>query len=792
MIMKTNNSERGADARRGNVRNEANQGRLPHRSSYFARHFQCPALWVTVAALLLGLLGGAGIARADGLIVIDNPPEPRPGHFSFAPLEVVYHRVTVEIKDQVAITTVDQEFYNPNGRQLEGTYLFPLPAGAHIDQFSMDVNGEMTEAELLDAAKARAIYEEIVRRHRDPALLEYVGRDVFKARIFPIEPNSKKQVKLKYTQLLTDDSGLVEYTYSLNTEKFSAAPLKDVSIKVDLSCSQPIKSIYSPSHAIDIRRDGNQRAVIGYEEKDVRPDTDFKLIFSHAPKEIGLDVLSYQAGTEDGYFMLLASPGLDDVKEKVQNRDICFVIDTSGSMAGPKLDQAKKALLFCLANLNEGDRFEIIRFSTESESLFGKLTAAEPANVEAARDFVNAMKPIGGTAIQDALLKASSLPGAQEAPFTVIFLTDGQPTIGETDEEKLIGSLTTLMSRDLTRVFSFGIGTDINTQLLDRISGETRAFTQYVLPEEDIEVKVSNFYTKIKSPALTNVKFDFTGEVRIKEIYPAAMSDLYKGQTLVAFGRYSPGKPNAAIRLTGTLNGEAREFVTDVKLAENDTANAFIPRLWAVRRVGWLLDEIRLRGETTELKDEVVRLARDHGIVTPYTAYLIIEDEEARRVPLAQRTMREFESDAASRAGAEEVYDSARLGARQEKSGRRAVENSAAAQSLKEADNEGVLRKRDSILSMPKSVNASPSDGYRNAMDYNQQVRAVNGKTFYQNGATWTDSASQAQKNLKRREVQFNSGEYFALLDSHPLLAQWLSLGSEIDVVMDDVLYVIR
>src|SRR3954469_13046550 len=191
-------------------------------------------VWASVIAVaVLAMLGPA--PRGDGFIVINAPsgvvPVPH-GHFSFAPLEVSFHHVSVDIKDQVAVTNVDQEFVNPNSQQLEGTYLFPLPAGAHIDKFSMDINGKMQEAELLPADKARAIYEDIVRRHRDPALLEYIGRDTFKVRIFPIEANGKKHVKIQYTQLLKSDAGIVEYTYPLNTEKFSARPLREVSVKV--------------------------------------------------------------------------------------------------------------------------------------------------------------------------------------------------------------------------------------------------------------------------------------------------------------------------------------------------------------------------------------------------------------------------------------------------------------------------------------------------------------------------------------------------------------------------------
>src|SRR6478609_5395587 len=254
---------------------------------------------VLLGLLVVMMLAAMGPgARGDGFIVINAPsgvvPVPQ-GHFSFAPLEVSFHHVTVDIKDQVAVTNVDQEFVNPNSQQLEGTYLFPLPAGAHVDRFSMDINGRMQEAELLPADKARAIYEDIVRRHRDPALLEYIGRDTFKVRIFPIEANGKKRVKIQYTQLLKADTGLTEYTYPLNTEKFSARPLRDVSVKVNLETSEPLKSVYCPTHNVEIKRDGGNKAVAGFEDKNVRPDTDFKLIYSRETKDIGVNLMTYRS-----------------------------------------------------------------------------------------------------------------------------------------------------------------------------------------------------------------------------------------------------------------------------------------------------------------------------------------------------------------------------------------------------------------------------------------------------------------------------------------------------------------
>lgn len=753
--------------------------------------------WMGAAVLALA----SAPAFADGLIVIHNPPHSVPGHFSFAPLEVVHHRVDVEITDLVATTTIDQEFRNPGDQRLEGTYLFPLPPGAHIDKFSMDVNGKMMDAELLSADKARSIYEEIVRKARDPALLEYVGRGAFKVRIFPIEPRSRKPIRITYTQLLKSDSGLTEYVYPLNTEKFSSAPLKEVAVRIALKTKDPLKSVYCPTHNVEIRREGDRKAVIGFEGKDIRPDTDFKLIFTRTPNPLGMDLLTYKKEGEDGYFLLLASPGAVEPRS-AQPKDICFVLDTSGSMAGPKLEQARKAMRFCLANLNENDCFEIVRFSTEAEPLFNALRPATRANLDKAEAMVAAMKPMGGTAIAEALGKALSLRAGAAAdaaarPYLVIFLTDGLPTIGETSEDAIVSEVKKINTAH-TRIFAFGVGSDVNTHLLDRIAEETRAISQYVGAEEDLEVRLSNFYTKIKEPVLSGISLDVTTPgIRISQLYPRELPDVFNGDMLVVFGRYTGAGPSA-IKIGGLLGGQKREFVADVNFEERHTANTFIPRLWATRRVGWLLDEIRLRGESAELRDEATRLAREFGIVTPYTAYLIMEDESRRNVPVAMRNFQEMERDRAPRELAAKSFASVRAEAADERtrSGARAVYNAKAVQGLRYSWNEQQasfgdgLDKKAIAAATPGSAPASA--GYRVAQNYSQQSRVLNGRAFYQNGTQWIDSTAQGRKGLKQQKVIFNSDEYFALIRSNADAAAWLSLGNEVDVVIDDVLYQIR
>src|SRR5437660_1770790 len=277
----------------------------------------------------------------DGIVPPPWPlPRPRPGPwpvppprvYQFCALEVTRHQAEVRIQRQRAVTSIGQEFYNPNTQLIEGTFLFPVPKGAQIKKFAMEIDGKPVEAELMSADKARGIYEDIVRKLRDPALLEYAGQDVFKVRIFPIEPRARKRVSLSYTQLLKSDSGLVAYTCPLNTEKFSAKPIPDLSLKVEVETKRPLKSIYSPSHNVEVRRHGANRATIGYEAKDVKPDSDFQLFFAPEADDIGVNLMTYRTGSDEGYFLVLASPGIDAKETKVMQKDVAVVLDMSGMM----------------------------------------------------------------------------------------------------------------------------------------------------------------------------------------------------------------------------------------------------------------------------------------------------------------------------------------------------------------------------------------------------------------------------------------------------------------------------
>lgn len=585
-------------------------------------------LLASLFACVVALAALAPAARADGLIIVPPRPPDAP-HLRNIPLAVRSHKVTVQVSDRVAVTDVDQVFVNPNPRALEGTYLFPLPPGAAIDRFSMWVDGKELAAELLDAAKARDIYEGIVRQMRDPALLEYADRGLFKARIFPIEANGEKRVRIRYAELLTADSGTVAYRYPLATERFSSKPLESCTIDVTIEAASPVASVWSPSHKVDApvtTPGGSNRVRVGWEARNALPDRDFLLYWRPTAKDVGIAALAHRSAADaDGTFLLVLGPKPADDGTPVP-KDVVFVFDTSGSMAGPKMDQARAALRFCVRSLGAEDRFAIVPFATEPRPFAPALQGATPEARAAAEKFIDGLEARGGTAIDDALRTAFGYfpEGTAERPRFVVFMTDGLPTIGEPDPAKIVKNAVGA-ARD-ARLFVFGVGNDVNTKLLDTLSEDTRGTRDYVADAENIEVKVSNLWTKVSKPAMSDVTLRIDG-VAVSAIHPAKLPDLFHGGEILVAGRYA-GPGNAVVRLSGKVRGKPVEVVEELKFPESEAKHEFLPRLWAVRRVGFLLDEIRLRGESAEVKDEVVRLAKRFGIVTPYTSYLILEDSQ--------------------------------------------------------------------------------------------------------------------------------------------------------------------
>lgn len=592
---------------------------------------------------------GVLIIESDRPVPLPRPfphrrprPEPTPNY------SIKEFSIDAKVEDQIAQTQVTQVFVNNGSRQIEAAFVFPLPYDGAIDRLTFMVDGKEYEAELMAAEKARGIYEGYIRKNQDPALLEWMGRGLFRTSVFPIPAGAERKVTLRYSQVLRKDRNLTDYVFPLSTGQYSAKPIETLSFNVSLNSAGKLKSIYSPSHAVDIKRDGDHRAKVSFSANNAIPISDFRLYFDTSDKQVGASLLSYwPAGEEQGYFALLASPEIENRQVELVRKTVVLVVDRSGSMSGKKIDQAKEALRFVVNNLREGDLFNIVAYDSQVEVFKEELQKYNQESRVAALGFVENLFAGGSTNIDGALQTALKMVQSDDTPNYVVFLTDGLPTHGETNEMKIVENSKEVNDHN-ARVINFGVGYDVNSRLLDRLTVAHRGQSEYVRPDDDLEVHVSRLYSKISSPVMTGIELDFEFDEAValesgkpvNRMYPNPMPDLFQGEQLVLVGRYR--KDGAAkIRLSGSVGDkqETLEFGAEFR-SKSSTANyAFVEKLWAVRRVGEIIDQLDLNGQNDELVKELISLSIKHGILTQYTSFLA-DDQADSGIADGRRSMR--------------------------------------------------------------------------------------------------------------------------------------------------------
>jgi Ca-activated chloride channel family protein len=765
--------------------------------------FRIPHKIATVTTLgLIGLLAIGGQAqneRRPGWILPPQPIPPRPQLEQ--ELRLLNQSARVEINGGLAKTHLEQTFENTTGRTIEGTYTFPLPSGAAVSGFAMTVNGKRVEAEILEGDKAREIYTGIVQKMRDPAILEFIDRNLIRARIFPIAAGDKPKVELEYAESLkpensSKDGGSFRYVLPMRLPVGGTA--RQASLDIRLRSPQGLRAIYSPTHEIDVRRDGDSARLSG-EFTNLSPlqstsdggtkgksgsDRDFVLYFTSARERVGVNAITHRPPGEDGYFMMLVAPDPVVAAREIAAKDVVFVFDTSGSMSGEKIEQARRALLNLLGNLNPNDRFNIVTFSSETRSFRDNIVAVDKSTLEAARAWVQEIKAVGGTNINDALVESLKQLKGGERPQQIVFMTDGQPTVGETDVAQILKNVRTANPEaggEQARLFVFGVGYDVNTRLLDTLAEDNRGSSDYVLPNEDIEQKVGALYAKIAFPVLSNPRLDWGG-LKVYDVYPKRLPDLFRGTQSVVFGRYDGGNLNAArVQLIGTAQGRESRISGDGDWKSEGKSNDTLPRLWAMRKVGYLMDDARLSGRAVpqEVRDEIIKLSRKYGIVTPFTAGLITEDTPASGVPasgvagqvpapprltITPSILHRSGTSSYIQGGAPGVGAATPSGSRDMvvaggglAAGEAAVRGARASKELKESGR----------------------------VDESANTRYIEGKAFFLQDNVWTDGAYDAAKMKQIETIKFGSNQYFALLKDAKV-ARWLSIGERILLVLPD------
>lgn len=711
-------------------------------------------------------------------IPVPHPVPLPPFPVEAQPVAMSGYRVEGSVTDQLAELTYRITFHNPTDRRLEGMLMVPIPAETALSGFSMTVGGKETKGELLEAGQAASVYENIVRQQRDPGLLELVGERMFRARVFPIEPRGDVVATLKLTQTLPQSGGMVSLRVPLRSAHMTSAEAGRASARIALHTTDPMRSLFSPNPDVKVERRGEREAVITYDEGSGGPQ-DLALMYSINRNPLAAGVLAYHEEGEDGAFMLNLSPKLQDPDQKPAPKDVVFVLDRSGSMADDgKMDQAKKALQYCVARLGAEDRFGIVDFATDWNQLEDHLLTADDANKARAKRYIEGLEASGGTNIEGGLGQGLKLLASHDGRVPMIFfLTDGVPTVGQTDVNALLASVAAENNGIKARLFNFGVGSDVNTLLLDKLADGGRGARDYVAPGEDIEAKVSALYQKVSRPALTDVHLEWRG-VETAEVYPRPVPDLFRGSELTLYGRYKDGG-KATLIVTGKSGGRDVRFEYPIDLPKSESRNSFLPRLWAGQKIAHELDALRLsnRPADPEAVASIVKLAKKYGIVTPYTSFLVTEEgaNTQNAVNMGRRRFEALSVDAAAsgfsggagmakKAQMDSLKLSALSGAVAATRGA-AMPAAAPAAALQASENEAVAELKD------KGVAAVAT-------------KTVGDKTFYKRGKTWVDADAETDEAGRAPVATVKSGtpEYFELLRKAPELARWFALGDDVTV----------
>jgi Ca-activated chloride channel homolog len=538
-------------------------------------------------------------------------------------------KATVAIHDQLAVTSVDQTFANDNALRLEGFYVFTLPPGAQVHEMYLWINGVRTSYAVKKREDAVVKYTEIVSRIADPAILEQLGSNTFRLRIFPFEAYNTRRIEIQYSQPLTYYKGNIQYVFPLDMSDYSSQPIETASLSVDLRSQLPITGVQTSADqsptAVVVTRKSDYHYTVTYGLENVAFSKDFAIRATIDRTQRSMISLTYvppEFPAEAPYYLLWSTLPDSLAGDSIKTRELTFVADVSSSMEGDRLVQLKDALWSFIDLLTDKDRFNIIAFSTGSAKLSPDLTPATMSARDSARAFVSKLTALGLTNFEEALHQSFMMSYTDPLHASIIFVTDGQPSWGEISPDSLL-KYTSRWNTNHVRLFPLGVGNEADYTLLERLATQTGGAYTKVAADDSIYITAKDLYRRIFLPRVHSVAMDY-GSLGAYDVHPTTLPDLFAGDQLMTAGRFTKFG-SAHLRLTGTVGSTPLLLESDVTFFDTTLTWQAVGRYWGARKIKSILDLISIVGQQTELVDQVIALSIKYSVLTPYTAFLVVE-----------------------------------------------------------------------------------------------------------------------------------------------------------------------
>lgn len=545
------------------------------------------------------------------------------------PLSVGTHKVSVEVRDQIARTTIEETFVNHTDVQLEGQFHFPLPQDASIAGFAMWIGDQMVEADVVEKQRAREIYEEIMREKRDPGLLEWTGGNVFKARVWPIFPHSEKRIRITYTQVLPLKGNQYRYSYALQSEMLQQHPLKELSIDFKVYSAAPLKAVTSPTHTCRAQK-AEHSAQLEFAAQEHTPTRDFEAVVEVAEAAPVVTVVPHRRGT-DGYFLCSVTPPAEvaparDLVADAGPLDVRLVCDTSASMDPGQRGQQSAVAAALLESLTPNDTFNLAACDVNADWAFEKPQAATPENVQTARTFLAGRTSLGWTDLDRAFDSTLKQCGPKSQ---VVYLGDGIVTTGDANPQAFAERLKGMYkaSGAAATFHAVALGSAFEPVVMKTIGSLGGGSVRRVTTEQTPVAVALELLGEMTKPPVRDLRVEFKGWQTAK-VYPEVLPNLVPGTQQVLIGRYLPeGKDQTGeVVVSGYQNGKEVRYTARATLADAESGNSFLPRLWARMHLDKLLEQ----PQTDAVRDDVIALSEEFGIITPYTSLLVLESDADR------------------------------------------------------------------------------------------------------------------------------------------------------------------
>lgn len=624
--------------------------------------------------LLLGALA-PGLAMAAGLLTPANSNLPQ--------LEIKEHHVNVVIEDGYAITEVDQTFANPHDRELEAIYSFPVPEKASVGEFTYWIDGKPVTGEVMRKQQARTLYEQEKSQGRNTALTEQDDYRSFDSRVYPVRPNNTVRIRLVYIQPVHADLGIGRYVYPLeeggvDEERMAFFTYQQhvqeaFSFKLTMRSSYPIDQFLMPAHPqAQVQRASDQEwqvsfanssgaAAFAAEDGATQPQTpgtvattgsafgldkDIVAYWRHQPGLPGaVDMITYRAeGSDRGTFMLTLTLG-DDLGAIPQGRDWTFVLDLSGSMAG-KYHSLAEGVRKGLGKLQPGDRFRMVLFNDQARELTSGYVAVNDANVTHYLQLLESVQPNGGTNLF-AGLKAAYQGLDTDRPSAVILVTDGVANVGVVAKKAFLE----LLEQHDIRLFTFVMGNSANRPLLEGMAKVSNGFAMNISNSDDISGRLVQAADQLRHEAYRDISLTISGNksgVKVRDLSPAQIGSLYRGQQLIVLGHYW-GDGAAKLDIEGKVSGREVRYRSDLQFPATDTRSPELERLWAYATIEDLQNRMDYLGHDSDSEDAIVDLAVEHGLVTPYTSMVVVEEQVFEQQGIARNNKARVERERTAR-----------------------------------------------------------------------------------------------------------------------------------------------